>query len=603
MVDMPRDCENCRLRLFIEYNRLLAWAKAVGFIEGADHTSIAASLGTDSAELSGIISHIGRLLELFRELGERWKELNPPQSTRQDEVQIAEINELQGLLSLDAAYLKSSEERKRKRGTNHLVSWMEKTIDGAKEVIAHPRRVRWAAVDKDAFEALLKDLHVLIERLQQLVGDVRLEKIADVTAQTYLELVQARNDIQSLRAMIGATLVLMKPIAAGGDLMTERRARVDAEFRYLLQIKEINRTADDMLAKMEKGDGVDIRQGWGDLITIRRYDGTTLARHFEYATTDGKREHSTPARFRGTLNIDGQAIQAWLEWRQNGTTQNDAESIRVIALAQMLHASKPQSLNSPTCLGYVDDTAANGRFGWIFAMPGNSKRTVLRSLHSILGDVRYKPTLRQRVTLASKLASSLLHLHTCDWLHKGFHSGNISFPFDEESYDPTEPIISGFDYSRSQGSKTISSSFEPKWDIYRWPGIQNEAPKASSSRKTYDIYSLGLLLLEVAHWKPLPEMMCLEDWPENTSHDCWIRAWLLGDDDPPFDVNPLLSLRDIAGDRYWRVAVRCIEAHGAKGMDVEEFTDQTWSAKVGMKIQRHFNTLVVQELKGITHNI
>lgn len=603
MVDMPKDCENCRLRLFIEYNRLLAWAKAIGFIEVADHSSIAASLGTDSAELSGIISHIGRLLELFRELGERWKELSPQHSTRQDEVQIAEIKELQGLLSLDAAYLRSSEERRRKKGTNHLLCWMAKTIDGAKEVVAHPRRVRWAAVDKDAFEALLKDLHALIERLQQLVGDFRLEKIVDVTAQTYRELVQARNDVQSLRDMIGAMSVLTKPVAAGGNTISERRAGVDAEFQYLLQLKEINRTADDMLARMEKGYTVDIRQDWGDLIQVRRYDGATLARHFEYATIDGKREHSLTARSRGTLEMDGQVIQAWLEWRQNGTTQNDAESIRVMTLAQMLHVSKPQNLNVPTCLGYVDDTASNGRFGWIFAIPGNSKRTVLRSLHSILGDVRYKPTLSQRVGLASKLASSLLHLHTCDWLHKGFHSGNINFSFDEEMYDPTEPMISGFDYSRSQGSNTISSSFEPKWDIYRWPSIQNEAPKGSTSRKTYDIYSLGLVLLEVAHWKPLSEIMCLEDWPENTTHNSWIRAWLLGEDDPPFHENPLVLLRDIAGDRYWRAAIRCIEAHGNKGMDVEELTDQTWSAKVGMKIQQHFNTFVVQELKDITHSI
>lgn len=76
MVDMLKDCENCRLRLFIEYYCLLAWVKAVGFIEVADYSSIAASLGTDNVELSGIISCIGRLLELFRELGERWKELS-----------------------------------------------------------------------------------------------------------------------------------------------------------------------------------------------------------------------------------------------------------------------------------------------------------------------------------------------------------------------------------------------------------------------------------------------------------------------------------------------------------------------------------------------
>lgn len=39
--------------------------------------------------------------------------------------------------------------------------------------------------------------------------------------------------------------------------------------------------------------------------------------------------------------MDGQAIQAWLEWRYNGITQNDVESVRVMALAQMLNALKP----------------------------------------------------------------------------------------------------------------------------------------------------------------------------------------------------------------------------------------------------------------------
>lgn len=600
---MPKDCEHCRLRLLIEYNRLLAWSKAVGFIEADDHSSVADSLGTNSAELSGIISHIGRLLELFRELGERWKELAPQQNTSQDELQISEINKLQGLLTLDAAYMKTSQGRRRMKGTNHLVSWMAKTVDGAKEIAAHPRRVRWAAVDKDAFEALLKDLHVLIERLQQLVGDARLEKIFDATAQTYRELVQARNDIQSLRDMIGAMSDFVQATAAASGILSERRAHVDEEFQHLLRLKEINRTADDMLARMEQGCKVESGGDWGGLIRVRGYDGATLDEHFEYASAGGVQDHSQMARARGTLKVDDKAIQAWLEWRHNGTTQNDAERIRVIALAQMLHASKPQSLHAPMCLGYVDDTAVNNRFGWIFAMPSNSKRSTLRSLHSILGNSRYKPTLSQRIALASNLASSLLHLHTCDWIHKGFNSGSISFSFEGDEYDPTEPIISGFDYSRSQNSRTISSDFEPKWDIYRWPSIQNEAPKALTSRKTYDIYSLGLVLLEVAHWKPLPEIMCLEDWPENTSHNPWIRAWLLGDDDPPFDLNPLVLLRDIAGDRYWKAAIRCIEAHGDKGMGVDELTDEAWSAKVGMKIQEQFNTLVVEELKGIMHNI
>lgn len=58
--------------------------------------------------------------------------------------------------------------------------------------------------------------------------------------------------------MIGVMLVLMKPLAVGGDTILERCAGVDVEFQYLLQLKEINRTADDMLDRMGKGYIVDI---------------------------------------------------------------------------------------------------------------------------------------------------------------------------------------------------------------------------------------------------------------------------------------------------------------------------------------------------------
>jgi hypothetical protein len=600
MVDMPRNCEHCRLRLIIEYNRLLAWGKAVGLIEVSDERNIADRLGTNASELSGIISRIGWLLEQFRDLGERWKELSPQQSIQKDHADVGVIDQLQGMLSLDAAYMKLREERKRVKGTNHLITWMTKSIDGAKEVLAHPRRIRWAAVDKDAFEALLKDLHALTERLHQLVSDFRLKKIADVTSETYRELVLTRNDVQDLRDMLGAVTAFMKTSATSGGATSQWRLSIDEEFQHLLRLKEINRTADFMLDKIDQGCSVDIDTDLGDLIKVRMYEGAALHQHFEYANNDGNPESSRLDRARGTLRVGKEIFQAWVEWRYNGTTQHAAERVRVMALAQMLHVSKPQSLYAPTCLGYIDDTATSGRFGWIFAMPSGSKRTTLKSLHDILDDVRYKPTLRQRVALASKLASSLLYLHTCDWIHKGIHSGNVVFPFEGDVYDPEEPVISGFDYSRSQSSRTISSSFEPRWDIYRWPGIQNEAPRPATSRKTYDIYSLGLVLLEIAHWKTLPNIMCLEDWPENASQNAWIRAWLLGEDDPPFDSNPLLVLRHIAGDRYWKAVNRCIEVHGDKGLHVEEHTDQTWSASVGMKLQDNFNALVVQELKEVS---
>ena len=228
--------------------------------------------------------------------------------------------------------------------------------------------------------------------------------------------------------------------------------------------------------------------------------------------------------------------------------------------------------------------------------------TSLRSLHSLLDVCQDKPTLAQRISLSWKLASSLLYLHTANWLHKGIHSGNVVFPCVVDDVDLQNPILSGFEYSRPQSNRTTSRSLDPKWDIYRWPSVQNEAPRAGNSKKTYNIFSLGMLLLEIAHWKPLYKLMCWDRWPKPSSQDCRFRAWLLQEEPfPPFENrNPLAELRNIVGDKYWRATRRCLIAHGEHGIRVEEDDDQSQDTAIGVKLQATFNKLVVEELRGVT---
>jgi hypothetical protein len=68
MVDMPKECEQCRLQLMIEYNRLLAWGEAVGLIDVPQGSHVATTLGTNAVELCSIISRIGWLLGEFRDV-------------------------------------------------------------------------------------------------------------------------------------------------------------------------------------------------------------------------------------------------------------------------------------------------------------------------------------------------------------------------------------------------------------------------------------------------------------------------------------------------------------------------------------------------------
>ncbi|KAK0767608.1 hypothetical protein LTR91_026625, partial [Friedmanniomyces endolithicus] len=320
-----------------------------------------------------------------------------------------------------------------------------------------------------------------------------------------------------------------------------------------------------------------------------------------------EKQESPPHRPRGVLKDGGKDNEVWIEWREaskglDGSDEAWETMIRMATLAQTLAAPKPRQFLTPTCIGYVDDRAAHSRLAWIFAMPeGSSRSTALRTLHSLLGRIQHQPSLSQRIALAHRLASSVLYLHTVGWLHKAVHSANVIFSMNDENLSIESPYLSGFEYSRPDSGETTKSGFDPRWDIYRWPTIQADVPRVSRSRKTYDIYSLGLLLLEIAHWQPLHILMSLKRWPEPSAQDARIRAWLLEEEgSPPFkSSNPLTGLRRSVGDKYYFATRRCLVAHGGSGMRVDEEGDEVQSSEMDTRLHTAFSHLVVEELKSI----
>lgn len=608
MVDMPKECERCRLQLMIEYNRLLAWGEAVGLIDVPQESHLAVTLGTNPVELCGILSRIGWLLGEFKSLNSRWKnELDPYQGNDQAAFQeeCMKMNVVEEVSSLATAYERTKEERKHLRRTDHIIKWMLKGGGNAKDIITHPFRVRWVAVDKEAFEALLKDIHSLTERIHELVGDYREKRIHETTAKIYREMVLVRDDVKDLKNMLEAVTSLINVSKGANDTSVACYNENNLTLRDLLRLKEINRISDEIKLKIELDTDFCVESELKGLISVKQYDAITLKGLFP--EPEDKSGLSRSHRRRGTLRIDGLDVEVWLEWKiveniTEGSVQDKESKLRTAILAEMLHNSKPPYLCAPNCVGYIDDYERNNCYGWIFMMPvGSVTGTELKTLHSILGQDHYKPTLVQRVSLAWKLASSLLYLHAANWLHKGVHSGNIIFSFDGDVFDAERPVLSGFDYSRPESNKTTSRSLDPKWDSYRWPGIQNDVPKATNSRKTYDIYSLGLVLLEIAHWKPLHEIMCLKRWPAPVKQNSSIRTWLLGEQRyPPFKKNPLSELRNIAGDKYWKAVSRCLVTYGDMGLCVQEESDETHGPEFGIQLQETFTKLVVEELKDIS---
>src|SRR5256885_778688 len=61
----------------------------------------------------------------------------------------------------------------------------------------------------------------------------------------------------------------------------------------------------------------------------------------------------------------------------------------------------------------------------------------------------------------------------------------------------------GYEFSRFDSDSQISERpvENPEEDIYRHPSAHPAA--ASRFRKEFDVYSFGLILMEIAKWKPL----------------------------------------------------------------------------------------------------
>lgn len=530
LVDMPKDCEKYRLQLIMEYNRVLAWGKAAGLVDVQESESLSSTLGTNPMELVAIVARIQWLLAEFREINGRYgNELKPEGRGGGDPEKQpvpTDADVLRQVSNLAVSYESKIRERGKVRCLKYVRSFVDKAIQNTKEIITQPSRIRWVVIDKEIFAALLADLHVLTERLHELMRDYKESKIDEITAQTYREMIITRNGVQDLRDMLDAVtgLVATSSTTNKGNIASTNN---DKTLQDLVRLKKISRTSEVILSRLavvKNTAKFDLPNIIADLnITVQRYTPDLWDSGVWLNQDDDSDDAKHPCRRpRGVLSTPTGDIPIWIEYKTldsyvPGSLKDKESAIRTVALAEMLHIPKPTSLWVPQYVGYFDDReiGKSERYGWIFKMArGSDHNTQVRSLYEILGHRNLKPTLSQRLAMARRLCSTVLNLHAANWLHKGIFSDNIIFHFggggrQDYQYDPTCPCLTGFEFSRPEGADTTSRENDPAWDLYRWPGIQREPPLERNSRKTYDLYSLGLTLLEIAHWEPLWKILDL----------------------------------------------------------------------------------------------
>ena len=191
-------------------------------------------------------------------------------------------------------------------------------------------------------------------------------------------------------------------------------------------------------------------------------------------------------------------------------------------LARCLHPgekSQRSDFHMMSCDGWFEDVDSCW-LGIVYQLPPSvdCKQEPL-SLANILDDLP-PPSLGMRFKLAYQLAISLQKYHASKWFHKAFNSSNVLFFFEQTTGELCleDPYVVGFGSSRHKkldGTEGVDPDTNDYASLYQHPGVMK------GFRAAYDVYALGCIMLELAHWKTL---VSLKEEFQLSDNQTWVEA-------------------------------------------------------------------------------
>ena len=188
----------------------------------------------------------------------------------------------------------------------------------------------------------------------------------------------------------------------------------------------------------------------------------------------------------------------------SNTTEERMNEHYVPQLAAILRAAGDHQFHTLPFIGYAWDSTRY-EFAFLFEYPSLAADRKPQSLWDCLlsAEPMFKPTLKQRFRLAQSIARSIGALHANGWLHKSIRAHAIKFFFqiDGKTRDLDNLYLTNFELSRpfSAISQVDLHAPDIEHDIYRHPDRYG-LPSVRFS-KTHDVYSLGVVLLEIGLWQ------------------------------------------------------------------------------------------------------
>jgi hypothetical protein len=643
--NMPEECASFKLRLRIEYSRLIDWADIAGLSDKNNHEKFDQKFAGDRHIILAVLSEMNALFEVLQK---DYKELQWTEENGERSVVIPSGITTDGATAVrshsgitfkvtgaEASFMPASKEvvedidlgaysvfqsskvpkkqQKRTRGLNHILSFSRKVSD----VATQPRRLKWSALDRERYYQKLAKLTQLTDYLHQTMGDHQLNLLTQSTRETCLAMLQLTESVQEMKDLLAAARIVKiaeadqdldsnsifsqaTTLVDPGDSQTLHPNTHSTLFERLVQFSIAY--AETSAAKSSVGTNLD------------KVDSVQIV-----ADNDKNFGNRTMAQFNGKT--------VWIEWKDFEPSpivvSNDQPPTwgppqhlvkRLDQLSALLERrDKPTEFSVPNCLGYFLDQGSADRFGFVFEMPRCLQQVEEPiSLFELLSRSGSAFNITERVIVAQRIAASLFCLHAVSWLHKGLRSASILFFQTAKQARPENvfPIISGFDYSRpdTYGVTSTRPPNDPVWAIYCDPAYQGSDP--GEYRKSFDIYSLGIILIEIALWRTADDILGISRSMDKIK--AGMKEIGVSEDQVEDELNKLLgdtkhriletepqvleSVRSCMGERYCNAVRACITGGGVpEGVKNVGMTDAVEKAVVQQAYQRE----ILDVLQGI----
>ncbi|CAF9940906.1 MAG: hypothetical protein HETSPECPRED_002674 [Heterodermia speciosa] len=186
------------------------------------------------------------------------------------------------------------------------------------------------------------------------------------------------------------------------------------------------------------------------------------------------------------------------------------------------------------------------------------------------------PSLEDRFRLAYNLASSLYHFHAQGTTHRNLNSNNVMFFFSgpprgyAKEPEPwkegaiRKPFLASFDQSDEDALDGQEEPFISS--IYRHP--RTNRGERSAYKPAYDLYSLGIILIEIGLWMPISRL--------------WKTRYSRSDFKVRLQRVYIRKLAAKCGTTYMRVVENCLRAADESSRDrtrpARPRTDIYWDA-------------------------